>query len=111
MHKEYLEQALIKMQEDLFFVIKNKRSCYPTKKYPDGKKFENGLKAKESFIRSSKFIDQIHQAVKKSFNEINKNLNFKSAVKYVNWLISDEGKMLINNYKKNQQQLFFFNYK
>lgn len=43
--------------------------------------------------------------------KINKNLNFKSAVKYVNWLISDEGKMLINNYKKNQQQLFFFNYK
>lgn len=80
MHKEYLEQALIKMQEDLFFVIKNKRSCYPTKKYPDGKKFENGLKAKESFIRSSKFIDQIHQAVKKSFNEINKNLNFKPKI-------------------------------
>ena len=41
---------------------------------------------------------------------INKNLDYESAKLYVNWLISSEGKELINNYKKEGQQLFFFNY-
>ncbi|MDA9749170.1 substrate-binding domain-containing protein [Pelagibacteraceae bacterium] len=43
-------------------------------------------------------------------NELNKNLNIKEAQIYVNWIISDEAKEIINNYKKNGQQLFFFNH-
>ena len=43
--------------------------------------------------------------------KINKNLNFKIAKLYVNWLISDEGKKLINNFKVKEKQLFFYNYK
>ena len=39
--------------------------------------------------------------------DINKNLNFKYAKQYVEWLISSEGKKLINSFKKNGQQLFF----
>ena len=58
------------MQQDLFYVITNARTL-------DGKKKANGEKAKESLIRSSEFIDQIHQAVKKSFLEKNNNLIFK----------------------------------
>tara|TARA_Y100000741_G_scaffold213970_1_gene163042 strand:+ start:177 stop:950 length:774 start_codon:yes stop_codon:yes gene_type:complete len=42
---------------------------------------------------------------------INNKLNIKDAKKYVNWLISAQGKYWINNYKKNGQQLFFYNYK
>ena len=41
---------------------------------------------------------------------INKNLNIESAKLYVNWLISDEGKALINSFKKQNQQLFFYNH-
>ena len=41
---------------------------------------------------------------------INKKLNIKSAEIYVNWLISDKGKKLINSFKKKDQQLFFYNY-
>ena len=41
---------------------------------------------------------------------INKNLDIESAKIYINWLISDESKILINNFKKNNQQLFFFNH-
>ena len=41
---------------------------------------------------------------------INKNLNYLSAKIYINWLISNEGKILINNFKKKNKQLFFFNY-
>lgn len=41
---------------------------------------------------------------------LNKNLNIKSAKIYVDWLISDESKNLINNFKKSNQQLFFFNH-
>ena len=37
-------------------------------------------------------------------------LNIKDAEIYLNWLISEEGKFLINNYKINDQQLFYFNY-
>ena len=41
----------------------------------------------------------------------NRTLDIKSAKLYVNWLISDEGKRLINSFKINNQQLFFYNYK
>jgi len=40
----------------------------------------------------------------------NDNLNIKAAKIYINWLISDEGKEKINNFKKNGQQLFFYNH-
>ena len=42
---------------------------------------------------------------------INNHLDHKSAKIYVDWLISEEGKFLINSFKKNEQQLFFFNNK
>ena len=42
---------------------------------------------------------------------ISENLDIKSAQLHVNWLISNEGRELINNFKKKDQQLFFFNYK
>lgn len=73
MHKEYLEQALQKMQEDLFYCIKNRRvveGVAPTR--PPIRR--DGLEAKDSLVTSKKFIDQIHQAVKKSFLEINQDL-------------------------------------
>ena len=41
---------------------------------------------------------------------INENLNIESAKLYVNWLLSDEGKILINSFKKKNQQLFFYNH-
>ena len=43
-------------------------------------------------------------------NSLNNNLNIKDAEKYINWIISSKGKKLINNYKVNEEQLFFFNY-
>lgn len=42
---------------------------------------------------------------------INTNLDIESAKLYVNWLISEEGKKLINSFKKHGKQLFFFNHK
>ena len=41
---------------------------------------------------------------------LNPNLNIKDAKIYIDWLISDEAKELINNFKKNGKQLFFFNH-
>ena len=41
---------------------------------------------------------------------INNNLDVESAKLYVNWLISEEGKKLINSFKQKDQQLFYFNY-
>jgi len=41
---------------------------------------------------------------------INKDLNIKSASKYVEWLLSDEAKNLINSFKKKNKQLFFYNH-
>ena len=41
---------------------------------------------------------------------VNKNLNIESAKLYVNWLLSDEGKVLIKSFKKKNQQLFFYNH-
>ena len=43
--------------------------------------------------------------------KINKRINYQSSLKYINWIISEEGKKLINNYKINGEQLFFYNYK
>ncbi len=43
-------------------------------------------------------------------NSLNKNLNIVDAKKYINWIISDDAKNLINNYEINGEQLFFFNY-
>ena len=42
--------------------------------------------------------------------KLNKSLNTKDAEIYMKWIISDNAKKLINNYKKNGQQLFFFNH-
>ena len=42
--------------------------------------------------------------------KINKDMDLKSAKTYINWIISEEGKKLINNYKINGKQLFFFNH-
>ena len=41
--------------------------------------------------------------------KINSRINSKDANEYINWIISDEGKILINNYRKHNKQLFFFN--
>ncbi|PPR44991.1 MAG: Tungstate-binding protein TupA [Alphaproteobacteria bacterium MarineAlpha5_Bin8] len=43
--------------------------------------------------------------------KINKNINYEGATKYIRWILSAEGKNLINNYKVKDTQLFFFNYK
>ena len=41
---------------------------------------------------------------------VNRNLDIENAKIYVNWLISDKGKKLINNFKKKGRQLFYFNH-
>ena len=43
-------------------------------------------------------------------NKINNNLNIDTAKKYIEWITSKEAKKLINNYRVNGKQLFFFNY-
>ena len=43
-------------------------------------------------------------------NKINNNLNIEAAKKYVEWITSKEAKKLINNYRVNGKQLFFFNH-
>jgi tungstate transport system substrate-binding protein len=40
----------------------------------------------------------------------NSRINSKDAKKYVNWIISDEGKKLINSFRIKNVQLFFFNH-
>ena len=42
--------------------------------------------------------------------DVNNNLNIQDAKIYTDWLISDEGKEKINNFKKKGQQLFFYNH-
>ena len=42
--------------------------------------------------------------------KINSRINSKDANKYVNWIISDEGKKLINSFRIKNEQLFFFNH-
>ena len=43
--------------------------------------------------------------------KLNNNLNFKAAKDYINWIKSSEAKKIINNFKKDGNQLFFYNYK
>ena len=43
-------------------------------------------------------------------NKINKKLNTVDAKKYIDWILSDDAKKIINNYKVNNQQLFYYNY-
>ena len=43
-------------------------------------------------------------------DKLNKNLNIEDAKLYINWIISDSAKKLINDYRKNGSQLFFFNH-
>ena len=43
-------------------------------------------------------------------DNLNKNLNISDAETYINWIISENGKELINNFKQNGKQLFFFNH-
>jgi len=42
--------------------------------------------------------------------KINDNLNIEEAKKYIDWITSEEAKKLINNYRVNGKQLFFFNH-
>ena len=44
--------------------------------------------------------------------EVKKDSKIKSnySKKYINWIISDEGKVIINSFKKNNVQLFYFNH-
>ena len=42
--------------------------------------------------------------------KINSRINSKDANIYVNWIISDEGKKLINSFRIKNVQLFFFNH-
>lgn len=69
MHKKYLEQALQKMQENLFEVIK-------TGKW-NNTSYKNGQEAKTAYIRGGAFINPINNVLKKSFKEIDNNLEFK----------------------------------
>ena len=43
-------------------------------------------------------------------NKINNNLNIETAKEYIEWITSKEAKKLINNYRVNGKQLFFFNH-
>ena len=43
-------------------------------------------------------------------SELNKNLNYKDAKKYINWFKTNEVKYLINNFKSKGKQLFYYNY-
>ena len=43
-------------------------------------------------------------------NKLNNKLNVKDAKTYIDWLISDEAKKIINSFKKKGEQLFFYNH-
>ena len=43
--------------------------------------------------------------------KINSKLNIDGAKKYINSILSSEGKNLINTFKVKGHQLFFYNYK
>ena len=43
-------------------------------------------------------------------SNLNKNLNYKDAKKYIDWFKTNEVKELINNYKVKGKQLFYYNY-
>ena len=42
--------------------------------------------------------------------KLNDQLNISDAKKYINWITSKEGKDLINSFKKEGQQLFYYNF-
>tara|TARA_Y100001970_G_scaffold141341_1_gene173997 strand:+ start:1227 stop:2027 length:801 start_codon:yes stop_codon:yes gene_type:complete len=42
--------------------------------------------------------------------KINKKLNIEDARKYINWILTNDAKILINKFKKNGKQIFFYNY-
>ena len=42
--------------------------------------------------------------------DLNKNLNYKDAKKYIDWFKTTEVKELINNFKAKGKQLFYYNY-
>ena len=43
-------------------------------------------------------------------SELNKNLNYKDAKKYIDWFKTNEVRELINNFKAKGKQLFYYNY-
>ena len=43
-------------------------------------------------------------------SELNKNLNYKDAKKYIDWFKTNEVKKLINNFRSKGKQLFYYNY-
>ena len=43
-------------------------------------------------------------------NKLNNKLNVRDAKTYINWLISDDAKKIINSFKKKDKQLFFYNH-
>lgn len=43
-------------------------------------------------------------------NKLNNKLNIEDAKTYINWLISDDAKKIINSFKKKGRQLFFYNH-
>ena len=43
-------------------------------------------------------------------SELNKNLNYDDAKKYIDWFKTSEVKELINNFKAKGKQLFYYNY-
>ena len=43
-------------------------------------------------------------------SQLNNNLNYKDAKKYIDWFKTDEVKELINNFKSKGEQLFYYNY-
>ena len=43
-------------------------------------------------------------------NELNNKLNVEDAKTYINWLISNEAKKIINSFTKKGEQLFFYNH-
>ena len=44
------------------------------------------------------------------FIYLNDKLNVENAKKYIQWIISEEAENIVNNFKKNKTQLFFYNY-
>ena len=42
--------------------------------------------------------------------DLNDKLNVENAKKYIQWIISEEAENIVNNFKKNKTQLFFYNY-
>ena len=46
----------------------------------------------------------------KFMNLLLKELNITDAKKYVDWILTDEAKNIINSFKVNNEQLFFYNH-